>query len=44
MFCSMAGGWVGSKLAITRGAKLVRYVMLGVLALLIVRLAWEWLS
>ena len=44
VFCSMAGGWVGSKLAITRGARLVRYVMLGVLALLIVRLAWEWLA
>jgi len=42
MCCSMAGGWVGSKLAITRGAKLVRWVMLGVLALLIVKLVWEW--
>ena len=38
MFCSMAGGWVGSKLAIARGAKLVRWVMLGVLALLMIRM------
>ena len=44
MVCSMAGGWVGSKLAIARGAKLVRWVMLGVLALLILRLALEWLQ
>ena len=43
MACSMLGGWVGSRLAIARGAKLVRYVMLGVLALLIIRLALEWL-
>lgn len=43
VFCSMAGGWVGSKLAIARGARLVRYVMLGVLALLIARLAWDWM-
>ena len=41
MCCSMAGGWLGSKLAITRGAKLVRWVMLGVLALLTVKLAAE---
>lgn len=39
MCCSMAGGWLGSKLAITRGARLVRWVMLGVLALLTVKLA-----
>ena len=37
----MAGGWIGSKLALRRGAKLVRYVMLGVLALLVVKLAVE---
>ena len=41
MCCSMAGGWLGSKLAITRGARLVRWVMLGVLALLTVKLAAE---
>lgn len=37
--CSLAGGWLGSKLALTQGAKLVRWVMLGVLALLTVKLA-----
>ena len=41
MCCSMAGGWLGSKRAITRGARLVRWVMLGVLALLTVKLAAE---
>ena len=39
--CSTAGGLLGSKLAITRGARLVRWVMLGVLALLTVRLAMQ---
>ena len=36
--CAMAGGWLGSKLALTKGAKLVRWVMLGVLALLMIRM------
>ena len=44
MCCSIAGGWLGSKLALMKGAKLVRYVMLGVLALLTVKLALEWLA
>ena len=44
MACSVAGGWLGAKLALTRGAKLVRGVMLGVLALLTVKLAMEWLA
>ena len=44
MCVSVAGGWLGAKLALTRGAKLVRGVMLFVLALLTVRLAAEWLS
>ena len=35
MCFSMAGGWIGSKLAMKRGAKFIRYVMLGVLALLV---------
>ncbi len=35
---SIAGAWIGSKLAITRGAKFIRYVMLGVMALLMVKL------
>ena len=42
--CSLAGGWLGAKLALTRGAKLIRVVMLFVLALLTVRLAVEWLA
>lgn len=37
--CSITGGWLGARLALTRGAKLIRWVMLGVLALLTVRLA-----
>ena len=41
MACSITGGWLGSKLALKRGARLIRYVMLGVLALLTVRLAAE---
>ena len=44
MCCSLAGGWLGARLALTRGAKLIRAVMLAVLALLTVRLAVEWLS
>jgi uncharacterized membrane protein YfcA len=42
--CSLAGGWLGAKLALTRGARLIRAVMLAVLALLTVRLAVEWLA
>ena len=42
--CSMCGGWLGAKLALTRGARFIRFVMLGVLALLTVRLAVEWLA
>ena len=42
--CSFAGGGLGARLALTRGAKLIRIVMLGVLALLTVRLAAEWLT
>lgn len=37
--CSLAGGWIGSRLALTQGAKLVRWVMIGVLILLTVKLA-----
>ena len=39
MCCSILGGWIGAKLALTRGARLIRYVMLGVLALLTVTMA-----
>ena len=38
---SIAGGWLGSKLALMRGARLVRYVMLGVLVLLTLSLIEE---
>lgn len=38
MCFSVAGAWIGSKLALTRGAKFIRYVMLGVLALMVVKL------
>ena len=44
MCCSLAGGWLGARLALTRGARLIRAVMLAVLALLTVRLAVEWLA
>ncbi len=44
MCCSVAGGWLGAKLALTKGARLIRGVMLGVLALLTVRLVMEWLG
>ncbi len=44
MACSVTGGWLGAKLALTKGARLIRFVMLGVLALLTVRLAMEWLG
>ena len=39
--CSMAGGWIGSKLALKRGARLVRYVMLAVLGLMTIKIAAE---
>lgn len=35
---SITGAWIGSKLALTKGAKFIRYVMLGVMALLMVKL------
>ena len=39
---SIAGGYLGSWLAIRRGAKCIRYVMLGVMALILIKLAAEW--
>ena len=39
VICSVTGGFIGSKLALMKGAKFVRFVMLGVLALLTVKLA-----
>lgn len=44
MFCAVAGGWFGSKLALRVGSQLIRFVMLGVLVLLIAKLAYEWLG
>lgn len=38
MVLSVAGGYLGAHLAVRRGARLVRYVMLGVLALLMIKL------
>ena len=36
--CNMAGNWLGSGLAITKGAKIVRPVILAVLALLLIKI------
>ena len=44
MCCSVLGGWLGARLALTRGARLIRWVMLGVLALLTIKLAVEWIA
>ena len=41
MACSILGGWLGAKLALTRGARFIRAVMLAVLLLLTLRLAVE---
>jgi uncharacterized membrane protein YfcA len=44
MVCSVTGGWLGAKLALTKGAGLIRVMMLVVLALLTVRLALQLLG
>ena len=44
MCFSVAGGWLGSKMALMKGARFVRYVMLGVLALLTLKLALEFIT
>jgi uncharacterized membrane protein YfcA len=41
MLSNMAGGYIGSKAAILKGNKFVRYVFLFVLTLLILRLGWD---
>ena len=41
MGCSILGGWLGARLALTRGARLIRRVMLCVLALLTARMIFE---
>ena len=43
MAASAAGGYLGSWLAIRKGARFIRYVMMGVMALLLVRLAVDYL-
>ncbi len=42
MLCSIVGGYVGAHLALKNGAKLIRIVMLAVLAALILKLAWDY--
>lgn len=44
MVCSMAGGYIGSLLALKKGARMVRVMMLGVLALLLIKLAFDYLG
>ena len=45
MLSNMAGGYLGSKAAILRGNRFVRYIFLLVLTLLIARLGWDvWMS
>ena len=44
MCCSLAGGWLGAKLALGKGAGFIRWVMLAVLALLTVKLAVDWVG
>lgn len=44
MACSMAGGYLGSLLALKKGARMVRGMMLAVLALLLVKLAIDYLA
>ena len=44
MVFSMAGNFVGSQLAMKKGAKLIRTVMFCVLGLIMVKLIYEWLA
>ena len=39
MLCSLVGGYVGSAMAVKRGARFIRGMMLAVMALLMVKLA-----
>lgn len=41
MACNMLGSYIGSKMAILRGNAFIRYIFLGVIVLLMVRLAWD---
>ena len=40
--CNMAGNWIGSGLAISRGTRIVRPVIIGVLALLLAKIIFGW--
>ena len=42
--CALTGGYVGARLALKRGAKLIRYAMLAVLALLLAKLACDFFA
>ena len=44
MCCSVAGGWLGARLALRKGAGFIRWVMLGVLAVMTVKLAVDLLA
>lgn len=44
MCLSVAGGYIGARLAVTRGAKFIRYVMIGVLVLITGKLAIDLLT
>ena len=44
MCCSLLGGFAGAGLAMKRGARVIRPVMLGVMVLLLVKIAWDWLA
>jgi uncharacterized membrane protein YfcA len=44
MFFSIMGNWVGSGLAIKKGAKFVRPVMIFVLCLLLVKIVYDFFA
>jgi uncharacterized membrane protein YfcA len=39
--CNIGGAYLGARTAIRRGSPFVRLVFLGIVAILIVRLAWD---
>jgi uncharacterized membrane protein YfcA len=39
--CSIAGGWLGARTAITRGPGFIRIVLLSVVLMLLTKLAWD---
>jgi hypothetical protein len=42
--CNVAGSWLGTHLALTRGSRFVRKIFLIVVLLLILRFAWDTLT